>query len=261
MLGARRLCAVIIRTRLSAKFSSVTMDGLPLIVNNANEVTSRITEAVTASGRSTSSVRLVAVSKTKSASDIKQLYDAGYRHFGENYFQELLEKVPLLPDDIQWHFIGHLQSSKASKLIREVPSLYVVETIDSNKIATKLNAACESVDKILNVFIQVDTSGEETKSGIAPGGELNELAKFIKAECPHLSLKGLMTIGAPGDMACFDKLVHAADDLATELNINRNDLELSMGMSGDYEEAIRRGATSVRVGSVIFGERLYPNRA
>lgn len=231
------------------------------IVHNANMIRDNIANISQQCGKG--NARLVCVSKTKPIENIQSLYDAGYRHFGENYFQELVEKAPLLPKDISWHFIGHLQSSKASKLIKDVPNLEMLETLDTIKLANKLNNACESVGKILNVLVQVDTSGEETKSGVSPGSELIELVSYITTKCNSLTLKGLMTIGAPDDPTCFDKLVSCRDEVSQLLgsNIeNSEELELSMGMSSDYDVAITKGATSVRVGSVIFGPRIYPNK-
>lgn len=167
------------------------------VVSNANVVLDRIQACAVSAGRPADSVRLVAVSKTKPAEAIQQLYDAGYRHFGENYLQELTEKAAVLPKDINWHFIGHLQSSKSNKIIKDVPNLYLLETIDSQKLAGKLNNACSNSGlPPLKVFLQVDTSGEDTKSGVEDGAELLELATFIKNECAHLSIAGLMTIGA-----------------------------------------------------------------
>lgn len=240
------------------KMSTITE--LPTVVENAQIVTQRINDAASHAGRDPNSIRLVAVSKTKPVEDILALYNAGYRHFGENYFQELCDKVEKLPSDIHWHFIGHLQSQKATKLIRDVPNLYVLETIDSIKLAGKLQNACTSGNREeLNVFIQVDTSGEDTKSGVTDD-ELLPLVNYIQTECSRLKLRGLMTIGAPGDLSCFDKLVNSRQKIADHLGISSQSLELSMGMSSDYEEAIRRGSTSVRIGSTIFGERIYANK-
>ncbi len=230
------------------------------IVENAAVVRQRIQEAAVRVSRDAESVRLVAVSKTKPVEDLSALYQSGQRHFGENYFQELVEKAEQLPKDIKWHFIGHLQSSKASKLIRDVPNLFVLETVDSEKLASKLQNACESNGREeLNIFIQVDTSGEDTKSGVSEE-ELLPLVDFIHSQCPRLRIAGLMTIGAPNDFTCFDKLANQRKVVANHLLIAEEALELSMGMSGDFEEAIARGATSVRVGSTIFGERIYPKK-
>lgn len=225
---------------------------LETLVNNFNLVKERINHA--SEGRS---VRLVAVSKTKPASFIRALYDQGHRDFGENYFQELEDKAKILPEDIRWHFIGHLQSSKASKLLR-VRGLAVLETLDSSKLARKLHAAVEAAARpSLDVFIQVDTSGEDSKSGLDVS-ELEEVVRVIQTECSRLRVRGLMTIGAPGDLSCFDKLCAARVDLARYLGQQEEQLELSMGMSADFEEAVRRGASSVRIGSTLFGPRLKP---
>ena len=180
-------------TNTATRFDETTST----VVSNANIVQHRVEDVINSCSRVSNSVRLVAVSKTKPAESIQELYDAGFRNFGENYFQELVEKAQILPKDIKWHFIGHLQSSKASKLIREVPNLAVLETIDSVKLAGKLNTACETAGRDpLHVFIQVDTSGEDTKSGVEDGPELDELLVYVKEKCPHLQIAGLMTIGA-----------------------------------------------------------------
>eukprot|EP01035_Chromulina_nebulosa_P023005 gene23005-29804_t len=230
------------------------------LINNINIVKDKINQTAISVGRDPNSIQLVAVSKTKPIENIQTLYDNGQYHFGENYFQELVDKAEKLPRDIKWHFIGHLQSSKASKLIRSVSNLFVIETIDSIKLAKKLQLACETVGRdCLYVYIQVDTSLEDTKSGVL-AEEVIPLAQEIVNECPNLKVKGVMTIGAPGDLSCFDKLIQSRNDLANYLSINPSELEVSMGMSGDFEEAIVRGATSVRVGSTIFGARIYPNK-
>ena len=232
------------------------------IVANANGVRAKIDARCSELGRDPKGVLLVPVSKTKPQEDIMELYDAGWRHFGENYFQEILDKAAALPKDIQWHFIGHLQSGKANRLIRDVPNLFVIETVDSMKLAAKLNGACELAERKdgLSIYLQVDTSGEDTKSGIAPGKELLDLADEIKAKCPLLRTAGLMTIGAPGDLTCFDKLVASRAALTSHWGVPEDSLALSMGMSGDFLEAISRGSTSVRVGSTIFGARDYSNK-
>ena len=221
--------------------------------------------------------RLVAVSKTKPVPLLQAAYDAGQRIFGENYAQELVEKVPQLPKDVTWHYIGALQSNKASKLVSALgdePHRLVIETVSTIKLANKLNNAVPDVvsdeeeKKQLRVFVQVNTSGEESKSGVQPlSTECIELCKHIHSNeaCPKLKLQGLMTIGAPGDLSCFDTLMKCRDQVAEALASEDADqepviLELSMGMSGDYEEAIRAGATNVRVGSTIFGQRDYSNK-
>ena len=204
---------------------------------------------------------IIAVSKTKPLALLRGCYDIGQRRFGENYMQELIEKAPQMPDDVEWHFIGHLQSNKAKKLVEAVPNLAVVETVDSLKLAKKLDAGVVDsgvAGRVLEIFLQVNTSGESSKSGLLwPGAEAAELAASVAAECPSLRVAGVMTIGAPGDLTCFDQLVACRVTVAEQLGVPSRSLALSMGMSGDFESAIARGATSVRVGSSIFGARAY----
>ncbi len=180
-----------------------------------------------------------------------------------------MSKSSEMPEDVKWHFIGPLQSNKAAPLVKNVGlnKLACIETVSTMKLASKLNRAAETWNeesggeetKKLGIYIQVNTSGEDSKSGVSPGEEVTNLAKEISSECPLLSIDGLMTIGAPGDYSCFDTLVNCRENVAAALGKDINDLELSMGMSGDFEVAIAKGATSVRVGSTIFGERDYSN--
>ncbi|KAH7947672.1 hypothetical protein HPB52_015099 [Rhipicephalus sanguineus] len=213
--------------------------------------------------------RLVAVSKTKPKELVITAYNEGQRHFGENYIQELVEKAnsaELLRDcpDIKWHFIGRLQSNKVPKFPK-IPNLFMVETLESQKTAHALNNAWAASGRSpLNVMVQVNTSGEEQKNGIEPK-DASRLVKFIVGECPSLKFAGLMTIG----MAEYDKsgpnpdflcLAKCKEELCKELGFSASDVELSMGMSGDFEEAIRMGSTNVRVGSTIFGHRNYAQK-
>ncbi|KAI9225480.1 MAG: hypothetical protein DHS80DRAFT_26153 [Piptocephalis tieghemiana] len=211
--------------------------------------------------------RLVAVSKTKPASDIQALYDAGQRHFGENYLQELEGKVNTLPKDIRWHFIGGLQSNKC-KSLASLPGLWAVETVDGAKKASLLSQYRSPDHPPLRVFLQVNTSEEEAKSGILPGSdgqEIIDLAKHVRDHCPRLLLAGIMTIGALDrslkqgeENPDFSRLVTCRSQLAKALGGGGHELELSMGMSSDYLQAGGGGATNVRVGSRIFGPRYYP---
>lgn len=209
--------------------------------------------------------RLVAVSKTKPVAALKEAYDAGQRHFGENYSHEVLEKAPELPDDVKWHFIGHLQSNKAKALVEQVPNLWMVEAVDSIKLADRLQAATAGVletrrkGERLKILVQIDTSGEATKSGKRTE-DAAVIAQHVTAQCPALQFAGVMTIGASGDMTCFDKLVDAREAIARATGLDAASLELSMGMSNDFEEAIARGSTNIRVGSSIFGERQYRSK-
>ena len=210
-----------------------------------------------------SPVQLVAVSKTKPVKLLQEAYEAGQRHFGENYVQEVVQKAPELPSDVKWHFIGALQSNKAKTLVG-VRNLHMVESVDRRKTASALNKAVAAVGRTekLNVMVQVNTSGEESKSGCEPG-EAVELATFVVKECQNLELVGLMTIGAPDTSAepeAFKILEKERRAVEAGLGLERGTLMMSMGMSGDFESAIRMGSDSVRVGSTIFGAREYPRK-
>ncbi|KAJ1617410.1 hypothetical protein T492DRAFT_605475 [Pavlovales sp. CCMP2436] len=199
---------------------------------------------------------LVAVSKTKPAEVVREAYDAGQRVFGENYVQEMMDKAPLLPADCKWHFVGHLQSNKA-KHIASLPNLACVESVDSVKIADALDKACATRKKPLSVYVQVNSSGEESKYGVAPA-DAAELYAHIRTKCKRLRCAGLMTIGAldySPNPACFERMLACRKEVAVALRLPEEGIGLSMGMSGDYESAIRAGSTSVRVGSTIFGKR------
>ena len=205
--------------------------------------------------------RLVAVSKTKPVELLRDAYDAGQRSFGENYVQEIVEKAPQMPDDVEWRYIGKLQSNKAKPLVHGVPKLAVVETVDTQKLANKLQAAVTTLSpprtEPLGVMIQVNTSPWEGSKGGVLAEEAPALAQHIKSSCPNLKLVGLMTIGAPGELKCFDTLRECRAEVASAVGVAVEELELSMGMSGDFVEAIARGSSSVRVGSSIFGARDY----
>ena len=216
---------------------------------------------VPSSTPSAPAARLVAVSKTKPVALLREAYEAGHRDFGENYVQEIVEKAPLMPDDVAWRFIGKLQSNKAKLLVHGVPSLAVVETLDSTKLADRLQRAVDTLASPrlspLGVMVQVNTSPwEGSKGGVAPEAA-PALAVHVANACPGLQLLGLMTIGAAGDPRCFDTLRTCRDAVADTLGVPAEQLELSMGMSGDFEAAIAAGSTSVRVGSSIFGARDY----
>lgn len=213
--------------------------------------------------RPPNAVRLVAVSKTHPAEVVRQAYDAGQRRFGENYVQELVDKAPVMPPDVQWHFIGHLQSNKVKQLVDGVPNLACVESLASKKTATMLDKRWGDAkrERALEVMVQVNTSGEDSKDGVEPS-ECLELVSFVVDTCPHLSFVGLMTIGRLGDSTpeCFETLAGLRDALLTNPELSgklppKEAFQLSMGMSGDYELAVRCGSTSVRVGSTIFGKR------
>ncbi|KAJ0170945.1 hypothetical protein K1T71_013717 [Dendrolimus kikuchii] len=211
--------------------------------------------------------RLVAVSKIKPVADIIKAYDAGQKHFGENYVNELADKAqdPAILEqckDIKWHFIGHLQTNKINKLLGS-PGLFMVETVHSEKLADNLNKQWRKYRKDnekLRVMVQINTSAEEAKSGIEPS-DATKVVEYILNKCPNLDFEGLMTIGqydydiskgANPDFICLSK---CRQEVCEKLNLDINKVELSMGMSTDFEHAIELGATTVRVGSLIFGAR------
>jgi pyridoxal phosphate enzyme (YggS family) len=230
---------------------------------NLEEVRQKIVQACEDAGRDPNDVRLVAVSKTKPLELLKEAYKSGQRIFGENYAQELVEKAAEMGEsDVQWHFIGGLQSNKANMLVKGVVPYgkLVVETVGSLKVAKKLDNAMSDFDgQKLDIFVQVNTSEEESKSGLSPK-EAVELCQQITKECGNLRLLGVMTIGAPGDTNCLESLAECRELVAKALDMSPSDLGLSMGMSGDYEVAIQKGSTNVRVGSTIFGARDYSNK-
>jgi len=240
--------------------TSAETEAAPAPSASANLAVVQQRVAAAASGRP---VSLVAVSKTKPVELLRECYDAGHRAFGENYVQEIVAKAPQMPADTVWHFIGSLQSNKAKELVRGVPALAVLETLDSVKLADLLEKAVAGLSPPraapLGVMLQVNTSPwEGTKSGVAMGDDLVALARHVQSACPSLRLVGLMTIGEPGNAACFASLVESRAALTSALELPSDGLRLSMGMSADFETAIAAGSDSVRVGSSIFGARSYP---
>ncbi|KAH8987095.1 hypothetical protein EDB86DRAFT_2809149 [Lactarius hatsudake] len=241
------------------------------------DIRTRIAAAISARNLPGLTPKLVAVSKYKPAADIRACYDAGQRDFGENYVQELIDKVAALPRDVRWHFIGTVQSNKA-KALAGIENLYAVQTLASTKVADALNRhRAATMHAPLRVFVQINTSGEAAKGGVAPGPDADEgmvqLGTHVVRACPRLRLVGLMTIGAAGagdhDFAVLrearDQLVRAlpADGVWGEdaeegeggEGAAGRRLLLSMGMSDDFELALGAGSDVVRVGTGIFGAR------
>ncbi|KAI5848156.1 hypothetical protein BZA05DRAFT_404598 [Tricharina praecox] len=236
------------------------------LADNLRTIISRVSAVPTSR-----QVRLVAVSKLKPAAEVLALHTAtGHRHMGENYVQELLDKAAQLPREIDWHFIGQLQTNKCRKLAEEIHNLWAVESVDTCKKADALEKGREALTarepetSKLRVYVQVNTSGESSKSGCAPTDAAG-IARHIRTACPHLTLQGLMTIGSIArsqrafseENEDFVLLAATARGVEEELGLKlpEEQLELSMGMSSDFEQAIAAGATSVRVGTAIFGER------
>jgi len=227
-----------------------------LLAANLERVALRVRGAANRAGRRADEITIVAVSKTFPAETIRAAYEAGLRHFGENRIQEFEAKREALTDltDITWHFIGHLQSNKAHRAVHLFDR---IDSMDSVSLARKLAAAAMTEAKNLPVLIEMRLSEEETKSG-ATESELSALARAIR-DLVHLELEGLMTIppysNDPGNARpYFRKLRQLRDGLTQELGVSLP--VLSMGMSNDLEIAIEEGATEVRVGTALFGERL-----
>jgi len=223
------------------------------IANNLEDVRRRIGTAVTAAGRAPESVKLLAVSKKKSAEMVHEAFDAGQRCFGENYAQEFRDKAEALSDlGIEWHFIGHLQRNKVKYV---VPYVSCIHSINSLKLAEEVN---KRAPRPIGCFIEIDIAGEASKTGM-DRDELELLVQAI-AEMPNLNLKGLMTM-PPYDIEPETARPYFVELRETLSELNEKDLYpekltgLSMGMTGDLEVAIEEGSTIVRVGTAIFGER------
>ena len=220
---------------------------------NLEAILARIDAVAGKNGRKPGEVRLVAVSKTNPPVAIREVFEAGQRAFGESRVQEALPKLDALPPEIQWHFIGHLQTNKIRKVIGRFALFHGV---DNQNLAQQMNRIAGELGVTVNVLLEVNVSGEESKFGFDPSA----LPAALDALLPltFLRIQGLMTMAPFSDdpekaRPYFAKLRDLRDRLAME---SGNPLpELSMGMSGDFEQGIAEGATIVRVGSAIFGER------
>ncbi len=228
------------------------------VAERLREVHARIASAAAAAGRDPRDVKLVAVSKTKPATAIREAFAAGQRSFGENYAQELAAKREELADleGIEWHFIGHLQTNKA-KVIARVAD--VVHAVDSAVLARELGkrVAAAARPRPLPVLIEVNVTGELQKHGAAPS-EVAEVVAAVQAEA-SLALRGLMTMPPLGDPEAARRAFGTLRSLRSLHGGGAVLPELSMGMSGDLEIAIAQGATMVRIGTAIFGERERPD--
>lgn len=230
---------------------------MPSVADNLAAVRQRIAEACRQADRDPSEVRLLPVTKTHGPEVLREAYDAGARIFGENRVQEMAEKAGLLGDreDLKWALIGPLQSNKARRAA-EVASEF--HALDSTKIAYALDRRLQELGRSLDVFIQLNSSGEAQKSGLPPA----EVVPFARelGSCASLRVRGVMTLAVfSNDEAavagCFERTRQAQQQLLDTDGLPGSYDELSMGMSGDFELAIRHGATTVRVGQAIFGSR------
>ncbi len=226
------------------------------IKSRLERIRGRIEKSATSCGRDPEDVKLVAVSKTIPAESIQEAIEAGADIFGENYIQEAREKIAVFPShDVSWHFIGHLQSNKAKYAVKLFD---LIHSVDSLKLARELNKQAEKIGKIQQVLIQVNISMETTKSGVA-GKDAISLVRDI-SQLEYLSVQGLMTMPPyynepEKTRPYFSELKDLSVSIANMKISNIFMNELSMGMTGDFEAAIEEGATLVRVGTAIFGER------
>ncbi|EFO27752.1 YggS family pyridoxal phosphate enzyme [Loa loa] len=240
--------------------SGALVDNLQLVLRRIENASKKAEQSPYWRGQKPS---LIAVSKTKSSSLIQCCYDAGQMKFGENYIQELADKAKTLKSkcpNIQWHFIGTIQSNKIAKLA-EINNLSCVETICNKKHSSILEKEIAKHNRTLKVLVQVNTSKEKQKGGTTPEMAV-ELAEFIRVHCPSLKFSGFMTIGSFARNMSetpnrdFIELFKVRKTFCELTEENEENFELSMGMSNDFEAAIMLGSTSVRIGNAIFGHRL-----
>ena len=221
-----------------------------------NQVLAQIAAACETVGRDTAEVNLLAVSKTHPSATLADMYATGQRAFGENYLQEALDKIQALQDlDIEWHFIGHVQRNKTKHLAAHFAW---VHGVDRFIIAERLSSQREANQAPLNLCLQVNIDGQDTKDGCAPE-EVADLVKSI-SQLPHIRLRGLMVIPAPNNLKAFSDAKALFDEVKPQHAHPQDWDTLSMGMSGDLEAAIAAGSTMVRVGTALFGARDYSQK-
>jgi pyridoxal phosphate enzyme (YggS family) len=231
---------------------------VPNIADNLARVQLEIRRCAENAGRDVDEIRLIAVSKKRTLHEVMSAINSGQNVFAENTIQDAMTKIPHLQQNVEWHFIGHLQSKKAVK----IPGYFQwIHSVDSIKLAQKLSSAMMSHarNSKLNCLMQVNVSGEATKSGLTPAEVKAFLKQVLELDLPCLIWRGLMTIGVQGDEQqtrnAFAQLRVLQQTCKAEFGLQEFD-QLSMGMSDDYCLAIEEGATMVRVGTSIFGERL-----
>jgi len=226
-----------------------------MIAENLKILRNRIDQICDKINRDPKSVKLIAVSKSFGVEEIRLAMQAGQTEFGENKAQELVSKFDSIGNQVSWHFIGHLQKNKVKLAVTTADYIH---SVDSLLLAEEIQKHAEKLGKTRNILIQAKTSQEETKSGVTEKEEIKKIAKYC-TQAANLNLIGLMTI-APltEDKNLIRKSFSYLRKLKEELNAEDYNLkELSMGMTNDYEIAIEEGATMLRIGSAIFGERIY----
>ncbi len=232
-----------------------------MISENIKQVQNNIEAACQKSGRKSEEVKLICVSKTKPVEMVMEAYHAGARDFGENKVQELVDKWERMPKDIRWHMIGHLQRNKVKYIVDKV---YLIHSVDSLRLAEEISKEAVKKSVEVNVLIEVNVAGEESKFGASSSEETIELIRSI-AVLPNVHIRGLMTVApyvedSEENRIYFSNLCQLAVDIKRE-NIDNVFVDiLSMGMTGDYMVAIEEGASYVRVGTGIFGERDYGSK-
>lgn len=232
-----------------------------MIKDNIAVVEKIIADECEKAGRPVDDVTLIAVSKTKPVEMLKEAYEYGCRDFGENKVQELLDKYEVMPKDIRWHMIGHLQRNKVKYIVDKV---YLIHSVDSLRLAEEISKEAEKKNVCVNILVEVNVANETSKFGTTCE-EVKQLVYDI-AKLPNIRIKGLMTIApfvenAEENRTYFQKLKKISVDIMEKNNDNIDMGILSMGMTGDYPVAVSEGATYVRVGTGIFGERQYkPDR-
>ena len=230
------------------------------ISENLKAVEENIKGACERAGRDRGEVTLIAVSKTKPVSDIRQAMDCGITVFGENKVQEIRDKTEEIKEPLHWHMIGHLQTNKVKYLPGKVD---MIHSVDKLSLAEEIEKQAAKHDLVMDVLVEVNMAHEDTKFGLSP----DEAIDFVKeiSTLPHLNIRGFMTIAPytedPESNRVYFKGLRELKDKVNELNIPNVKMDcLSMGMTGDYEVAIEEGATFVRVGTGIFGERDYSKK-
>ena len=232
-----------------------------MLADKLNLVKKNIEEACDTAGRSPQEVTLIAVSKTKPVEMLKEAYDAGVRVFGENKVQEIVDKYDQMPSDVQWHMIGHLQRNKVKYIVDKV---CLIHSVDSYRLAEEINIQAKKKNITVPILVEVNIAEESSKFGIHAEDAIALVEQIAQLE--NVRIKGLMTIAPlvenPEDnRQYFRNIRQLSVDIAAK-NIDNVSMDiLSMGMTNDYEVAIEEGATIVRVGTGIFGERFYPNKA
>ncbi len=232
-----------------------------MIKENLEYVENRISKACKRAGRDRSEVTLIAVSKTKPVSDIREAMACGITVFGENKVQEMRDKHNEITEPLSWHMIGHLQANK----VKYLPGVAcMIHSVDNRKLADEIEKQASKHDIVMDVLVEVNMAHEDTKFGLSP----DEAIDFVKeiSTLPHLNIRGFMTIAPytedPESNRVYFRGLRELKDKVNELNIPGVKMDtLSMGMTGDYEVAIEEGATFVRVGTGIFGERDYSKKA